>query len=148
MPWLRGERWKILDCRTLCSRRPHSGAAASMPAITAMNATASQTRSTGNGKKPSIALFPNLLANNVTLPTQFNIPLIWINGYLQVRKGSCDGHFGLRCWPRLPRAGDGNRAALPLGRAAGARPSTDEMIDAIEPYRADQDDIDRDNSGG
>ena len=32
-----------------------------------------------------------------------------------------------------------------IGEAAGARPSSDEMIDAVEPYRADHDEIGRDN---
>jgi hypothetical protein len=51
-----------------------------MQAITAMNATASHTRSTGNGKKPSIALSPNLLLPNLRYRRSSTSPLIWING--------------------------------------------------------------------
>jgi hypothetical protein len=55
------------------------------------------------------------------------------SGSLALRKTGVEGSWG--------RYADGRR--LPL--AAGARPSTDEMVDAVEPYRADQDEIGRDN---
>jgi hypothetical protein len=68
-------------------------------------------------------------------------PLMWTS---KEHKGRPPA-FGYEPTREAAMAAFAKRPAPTLGEAAGTRPSTDEMIDAVEPYRADQDEIDRDN---